>query len=94
MSLRYSGRSGDAETRYSEGAVRVARPLLSRAVAIQLDAVPVRIVEVQSLADAMVRGAVERNARVDEPLQRIRERLPVGVADGGVVEARVAGRRR
>src|SRR5579859_4527957 len=67
---------------YGEVPVLVPRPLLSRAVAVELDPVSVGIVEVQRLADAVVGGAVQRNPGVDEPPQRIAEGRPVGIADG------------
>jgi hypothetical protein len=46
------------------------------------------------LADAVIRGAVERDARCDQLPQRVGERSSIRVADGDVVQAGVAGRRR
>ena len=45
---------------------------------MQLEAVAVRIVEVERFADAVVRRAVERHVRLDRPPQRVTERGTVG----------------
>ena len=53
---------------HRDAAVRRARPLLLRTVAVELDAVPVGVSEVERLADAVVGDAVEGDAGVDDPL--------------------------
>ena len=80
--------------RDAAAAVRRPRPLLLRPVAVELDAVAVRVAQVDRLGDAVVGGAVDRPLRVDEPLERVAELRPVRVADRDVVEAGRAGRRR
>ena len=76
-----------------ERAVRFSRPL-SSAVPIELDAVLVGIAQIERLADAVVAGAVERDAGGDQPPQRVGERGPGRIEDRGVEEAGGAGRRR
>src|SRR5262245_3737988 len=79
---------------HPEASVLVPRPLLLRAIPVELEAVPVRVAEVEGFADSVIRGALERDARLDKATERIRERSAVGVADRGVEEPGVAGRRR
>ena len=64
-----------------------------RTVPVQLDAVAVGVAQVERLAHAVVAGAVERDAGVDQPAQRVGERGAGGVEDREVVEAGRAGRR-
>ena len=75
-------------------AVRVARPFFLRPVAIELDAVVVRIAQVERLADAVVARAVERDAGFDQPAERIGKRRARRVEDRDMVKAGRAGRRR
>jgi hypothetical protein len=49
---------------------------------------------VERLGDAVVGRAVERMPASTSPAERIREARAIGIADGGVVEARMAERRR
>jgi hypothetical protein len=58
--------------------------LLAGLVPIELDAVLVGIAQIKRLADAVVAGAVERNARGDHPMQGIGERRPARIEDRGV----------
>ena len=51
---------------HRDGAVVPTRPLLLGPVAVELDAVLVRIAEVDRLADAVVAGAVDRVARREQ----------------------------
>src|SRR5262249_11694829 len=55
---------------HREVALLVARPLVPRTVVVELDAVGVRIVQVESLADPVVGRAAERDPGLDKPLQR------------------------
>src|SRR5436190_6631687 len=57
-----------------ELAVRGPGPEMLRPVAIELDPVLVGIAQIERLAYAMIRSAVERNACLDEPAQGVRER--------------------
>ena len=66
-------------------------PLVARPVAVDLDAVPVGILQVERLADQVVALAGEREAEaqpVPEPATKVG---PRGQQDGEVVEAGVAG---
>ena len=54
-----------------------SRPLLARPVAVELDAVPVRVAQVDRLADAVVGGAVERDAGVEHAAHGVGQRPPV-----------------
>src|SRR5436305_2910191 len=58
-------------------AVRRARPLLLGTVAVELDAVPVRVTQVDRLRDAMVGRALQRPSRLAESAQRVAERASV-----------------
>src|SRR5690349_17490321 len=71
---------------HREVSLRIARPLLARAIDIQLDAVAVRVAEIEGFADAMIAGAVEGNAGVDEPAQRIGQRGTGRIEDGDVIQ--------
>ena len=75
------------------GAV-VVEPRLARAVVVELDAVAVGVLEVDRDGGAVVGGVVDRVAVVEQPLDGAGELAPVGVDEGDVVEAGVAGRRR
>ena len=66
------------------------RPLLARPVGVELDAVAVRIGEVDRLRDAVVGGALDRRAGHGEAAQRLREREPVREEQREVVQAGVA----
>ena len=71
-----------------------SRPVLARAIPVELDAVPVRVAEVERLADAVVGRAVEADPGVEQPAQRVGERLAGRVADRGVEEPGRPRRRR
>ena len=72
-------------------AVRVARPFLAWAVAVELDAVSVRVAQVERLADAVVGGTVELDPGRRQPAQRVGQGGAIGIAHGDVVETRVPG---
>src|SRR5262245_44153455 len=61
--------------RHLEGAV-LERPRVAGAVAVELDAVPFRVGEVERLADEMIGGALEWCACFDEPRERRGKSLP------------------
>ena len=84
----------ERDRHHRHASVRVARPFLPRAVTVELDAVSVRVVEVDGLADAVIGSTGERHTRIDEPAERIRELRAIGIADRGVEEPGVARRRR
>ena len=84
----------ERDAHHRHAALRVERPLLAGTVAVELDAVAVGVVQVDRLADAMVRRARELDPCVDEPPERVGKLLAVGIADGGVVEPGRAGRGR
>src|SRR5665213_288508 len=84
----------EAMREHRERSVRCPRPLFFRPVPIKLDAVLVGIAQVKRLADAVVAGAVKRNAGADHAMERIRQRGPARIEDGGVIEPRRSRRRR
>ena len=67
---------------------------VARPVAVQLDAVALRVGEVEGLADEVVRGAGEPPARAGDATQRPREVGPRGHEQGEVEEAGRPGRAR
>ena len=79
---------------HRELAVRPERPLLLRPVPIELDAVVVGIAQIERLADAVVAGAVERDAGRHQAAERVGERGARRIEDRDVIEAGRAGRRR
>src|SRR5262245_49820774 len=79
---------------YPEASILVPGPLLHWAVPVELEAVTVRVAQIERFADSVIRGSLERDARLDEAPERVRERLAIGVADRGVEEPRVTRRRR
>src|SRR5690348_339338 len=71
----------------------VERPFALRPVVIELDAVLVRIAQIQRDGDAVIARSVEADSGGEDATERIGEGLSVGIPDGGVVEARrVPGR--
>ena len=58
-------------------------------VPIQLDAVAVGIAEVQRLGDTVVGRAVELDAPLDQPAQRVRQARAIRVANRRVVQTGV-----
>ena len=61
-------------------------PRIARPVAVDLDAVAVRVAEIQRLADAVVARAAERVAPSGEGCERAAERRAAGHQDGEVVQ--------
>ncbi len=72
-------------------AVRLLRPLLLRPVPIKLDAVVVRVAQIERLGDAVVAGAFERDLGGDQPPQRVGQKPAGRVENGGMVKAGGAG---
>ena len=72
-------------------AVRLLRPFLLRPVPIKLDAVVVRVAQIERLGDAVVAGAFERDLGDDQPAQRVGQQPPGRVEDRGMVKAGGAG---
>ncbi len=68
-----------------------ARPLGRGAVPVELDAVAIRVAEVERLADAVVGGAFERDARADETAECVGQLGASGVDDREVVETGGSG---
>jgi hypothetical protein len=79
---------------HREFAVLLAWPFVGRSVAVDLDAVAVGIVQVDGLADAVVGGAVDCDAMIDETLQRAGQLLARRIEDGEVVETGRSSLRR
>src|ERR1043165_2421990 len=57
------------------------RPLLPRAIPGELEPDPVGVGQVDRNADAVIRRALEREARGEHPLDRQRETAPRGIPD-------------
>ncbi len=57
------------------------------AVPIELDAIAVRIAEIERLADAMVAGAIERDTGRDQPAERVGQGGAGRIEDRRVVQA-------
>src|SRR4051812_7756835 len=75
-------------------AVRRHRPLLARAVPVELDPVAVGVGQVEGLADAVVGSAFERPAGLAEAAEGGGEGAAGRIADRRVEEAGAAGGRR
>ncbi len=63
-------------------------------VAIKLDTILVRIAQIKRFADAMVARAVERDFRLDHPVQRVGKRRARGIKNGGMKQSGGARRGR
>lgn len=72
-------------------AVRGARPLFLRFVPIEFHPVLVGIAQVQRFADAMVGRAVERDARRNQPPQRIGQCRAGRIENGGMIQPLLPG---
>ena len=59
----------------------------------QFHAIAVRVAQVDRLGDAMVGRALQRNAGLQHPPQRLRQRRPIRVEQRDMIEAGGAGRR-
>src|SRR5207237_6753868 len=68
-------------------AVGRARPLFLRPIPVELDAVVIRVPQVERFADAVIGRAVERDAGVDQPAHRISQRGAGRIQDGKVIQA-------
>ena len=72
----------------------VVEPGVARAVVVQLDAVAVGVVQVDRDRAAVVGGVVRLDAVVEQALDGLAQFAAVGVDEGDVVQAGVAGRGR
>jgi hypothetical protein len=79
---------------HGEAAIGRAGPLFLRPVAIKLDAVAVRILEVQCFGDTVVRGPIDGIVGLEEPREGEGEIPPPRIQDGEVKEPCRMGRRR
>ncbi len=70
----------------------IARPRRTRPIPVELEAIPVGIAQIQRLADAVVARALERDAGLVEPAQRVGERGAIGISDRDMIETRRARR--
>lgn len=78
---------------HGELAVGRAGPLVRRAIPVEFDAVVVGVAEVEGFADAVVGGAVEFDACLEQTTEGVSELGAGGVDNGDVVKAGRAGRR-
>ena len=72
--------------RHLQRTVGISRPLAARPIPVELEAVAIRVAQIERLADAVIAGAVERHRGVAKPAQRVAERGPIRVADRKVIE--------
>jgi hypothetical protein len=79
---------------HAELALRGAGPFGFRAVPVELDAIAVRVAEIECLADAVIGGTFERDVGTDEAAECVGELGARGIDDGEVIEAGGAGCRR
>ena len=63
---------------HGEAAFGIARPVLLRAIPIELDAVLVRVAQIERLGDAVVARAVKPYTGLNEAAQRIGQPRGVG----------------
>src|SRR4029078_7346901 len=73
--------------KHRESALRVSRPFLWWPIPVKLHAVLIGITQIQRFADAMVRGAIERNARARYAPERIGELAPCRIQDRKMIKA-------
>ena len=74
-----------------QGAVRLLRPFLFRAIPIELDAVVVRVAQIERLGDAVIAGAFERNFGNDQPAQCVSQKPARRIKNGSMVKTGGAG---
>src|SRR5215471_9510173 len=74
-------------------AVRIARPLLARAIPIKLDAVVIRIAQIERFAHAVIGSALERNLGRHQTPQRVGECGAARIEHGQMIEPGAARRR-
>src|SRR5688572_889189 len=74
-------------------AVCIARPLGLRAIARQLDPVAVEVCQIDRLADAVIRDALNPDACIDHAMHRAGKISSRRVEDGEMVKAGVVRRR-
>jgi hypothetical protein len=79
---------------HGKTASRAARPSLLRLVPIQLDAIAVRVPEINGLANAVICRALERDGSFQDAAQGFGQLGPSWIQDGDMVKAGRAGRRR
>jgi len=70
---------------HAQLSLRVARPLAFRTVPIQFNTIPVRIPEIQRLADTVISGAIKPDAGINHPAQCIGQAAAVRIEDDRVV---------
>src|SRR5436189_4436201 len=70
-----------------------AWPFLLRSIAIEFDAIVVRVAQVNRFAYAMVRSAVNVYTVVEQPLERARKFLTVRIENGEMIQSGAPGRR-
>jgi len=79
---------------HGETSVRHPRPLLRRSIPIELDAILVGIPQIQGLADAVIRRAVQHDTRGGDAAKSVGKLGPGRIEDREMVQARASGRRR
>jgi hypothetical protein len=90
LQLRHQAVEVERDRHHLQATFCIARPQLGRAIAIQLDPIPVRVVEVDRFAHPVVGSAGQRHARVDTAPHSVGEAAAIRVQDRVVVEAGAA----
>ena len=70
-----------------------AWPLLGRKVPVKLNSVIIRIAQVERVADAVIRSTLQRNLRLNQPVQGIREFRPRWIENRMMIKPSHARRR-
>src|SRR6185503_11690124 len=70
------------------------RPLIPRSVAIQFNAIAVRIAQVDGFADAVIGRAFDGHAVIEQALESARQLEAVRIKNREVIKPGASGRRR
>src|SRR5687768_4631940 len=70
-----------------------ARPFIARTVAVKLDAVAIRVAQIDGLADPMVGGAFDGHAAIEQALERAGKFQSARVENRKMIKSRVPRRR-
>ena len=76
---------------HRQAAIRMPRPFILGPIAVQFDAIVVRIAQVYGFTNAMIGGAVQIDARFDDAFKSLGQCSPVWVEDRRVIQTRRAG---
>jgi hypothetical protein len=71
---------------HRQATLRVHRPLLPRTIPVELDAVLIRIAQIERLAYSVIRRPIQPHLRVDQAIERITQRCTRRVYQRQVIE--------